>query len=165
MKKNIFYLFLLVISVSSCLPRLQGNGFFKADGEAETLISKKIDLDEHKSLLVVPGWSERFFTKIGYFDEVLGREKFELELQLQYEELKDFRLSEATAGIIYEDYRPFLELVLVEEVRLTNTPGSYLELVNPQTSEVLFRTRSSSFLDASALNEFLKYIQANSLSY
>jgi len=88
MKKTISLLIAITtLMLASCstvmkVSEKKENGYFNASKEAEILVNKPFDLDNNKSLLVVPTstFMKGMAEKVGYFDRVITFEDLEIEI-------------------------------------------------------------------------------------
>jgi len=152
------------------------NGLFKATKQAKILRSDNIDLDLHKSLLIVPNsdYMKGMAENINYFDKVLTMEEFEKEIILAE---KQDEVGALTGNIglnnAYRKYKPFLYLKFDN-----STEGKkkiQLKLINPDTLEDILITETAfdyiwaGVYDANTFNplfnQVVRYIQSNSTTY
>ena len=158
-------------------------GYYRAEKQAKILVSKPIDLDARKSLILVPYCSCQFtkseVANIHYFDEVIDIE--DLEKRIIAANLTDKvptvreRIGIANAA---KYYRPFLWLKY-EGAGGTGAYGVpnavHLQLIDPATQEELFVAEvqvdmiwtgvNDQYTWYPLFNALIDYIKANSKTY
>ena len=181
MKKTIYLLFALTtLSLTSCtvqkVSEKKETGFFEATKEAEILVNKPFDLDNNKSLLIVPNntFTKGMVEKIGYFDRVITFDDLEKEI------IKDNKQDEVGSltekiGInnAYRKYKKFLYLRFDDNKE--KSKRIQLKLINPENFDEIFvgDTLYDDFWvgvnDQNTFNPLfnalIKYIQTNSKTY
>jgi len=144
MKKLILpFLILTTLAVHSCtvmkVSDKTDNGFFQATKTADILVNKPFNLDDNKSLLVVPNntFMKGMAEKIGYFDEVITFDDLEKDI------IKDNKQDEVGTltgkiGInnAYRKYKKFLYLKFDDNKE--KSKRIQLKLVNPENFDEIF---------------------------
>ena len=144
MKKLILPLLILTtFTIQSCtvmkVSEKTENGLFKASKKADILVNKPFNLDENKSLLVVPNntFMKGMAEKIGYFDKVITFDDLEKDI------IKDNKQDEVGTlngkiGInnAYRKYKKFLYLKFDDNKE--KSKRIQLKLVNPEDFDEIF---------------------------
>ena len=167
--KKIVNLLLLISLISSCGPKLDG-GRKNTRLSAQTLISEKIDLDNHRAHLVVPEFPVKIFKELDYFEKVLAGDAFLAEMREDgFDTVTS--LSHATAQKIHQKYKPFLFAKLTYSLEPTGILHGTLELFCADKPQPIFKsvvpiTGGVNLQEIEALVvEMGKYIEANSQFY
>ena len=114
-------------------------GLFKASKKADILVNKPFNLDENKSLLVVPNspFMKGMVEEIGYFDKVITFDDLEKDI------IKDNKQDEVGTlngkiGInnAYRKYKKFLYLKFDDNKE--KSKRIQLKLVNPEDFDEIF---------------------------
>lgn len=175
-----YVLFLLIFIASGCsvlkVSERGKNGYFSATKNANTIMAKSFNIDDHKELLLVPNgtYMNGMAGNINYFDKVITYDELETEI------IKNGLQDEvgAIAGKIglnnaYRKYKKFLYLRFDANKDQKNL--LQLKLINPDNFDELFIAETlydqvwSGVYDSNTFNplfnEFIKYIQMNSATY
>lgn len=183
MKKSNLFLTLICsgLLLSSCtvmkVSERTDQGYFKSIKTATTIKSEKIDLDQHKDIIVVRKSENDFVLgmvkNINYFNNVITISDLEKEI------IKDNKQDEVgniqgKIGLnnIYRKYKKFFYLTFDQG---SNSKKIQLKLTNPDTADEVFIAETdfdivwSGVNDANTFNplfnELIKYIEANSKTY
>lgn len=182
MKKTIFFLIALTtLTLTSCatvqkVSEKKENGLFEATKEADILVNKQFDLDNNKSLLVVPNntFTKGMVEKIGYFDKVITFDELEKEI---IRDNKQDEVGTLTGKIginnAYRKYKKFLYLRFDDNKE--KSKRIQLKLINPENFDEFFvaDTLYDDFWvgvnDQNTFNPlfnaFIKYISSNSKTF
>ena len=182
--KNKFLLLLLSIIITSCttitsigeVTSIKSNGYFTAERTAKVLISKNINLDQYKSLLIIPNslFMRGMSNNILYFDTILSVEEFEREIILANKQDEVGSLvGQLGRNSAYRKFKQFLWLEFdVDEKR---EKYLQLKLIHPETLEELLKSevyigsnmtgRDDKFVFNPLFNTLVTYIRTNSNCY
>ena len=146
MKQLIFLTLILFLSACSSMKvsELDPDGRLPTNEVATTVKSQDINLDQHKTLLLVP--DDEFIigqlNKIGYFDELMTLE--DLETKIIRQGLQD-KVGSVTDRIginkAYTHYKPFLWLRFDSRGKGNDYHGQFI-LTNPDDLEDYFITET-----------------------
>lgn len=161
MAKTHISVLLLFISLVSCAPRLSRDKvFYETTAETEILINKPVDIDRFKSLLVVP-WHWPIKKRTEFFEEVISYKDFNRKI---IELNPGSSLTKETAKLYFKE-QPFLYIKVVDSYGYP-TSIHQAELINPESSEVIFSVRSSGREALYAIkNQFNRYLSKHSDSF
>jgi hypothetical protein len=146
-----------------------------------TLVTKKdsINLDEYKSLILIPGGNQfrKYFEKINYFDKFETFDEFEKEIKKSEfkKEIGDFYGKDGLINA-YTKFKKFLCLFISEEkdgsVKMSLFKPDSKELfivVGQSKTNIIGINAGTKYVTEdtyeSMLNELVNYIKANSKTY
>lgn len=170
----------LLFSLNSCtvmkVSERNESGYFNSVKQAKTIKSEKVDLDNLKSLLLVPKSKDNFvegmIKNINYFEQIMTFDDLEKEIikNNKQDEVGNF---EGRIGLhnASKKYRKFLYISIYQP----NDKKIQLKLINPETTDEIFIAETNFDLVWSGVNdsntfnplfnELIKYIQSNSKTY
>lgn len=169
-----------LLSLTSCtlmkVSERTQNGYFSSTKYASTIKAEKIDLDEHKNILVVPRSDNEFVIgmvkNIKYFDQVITFTDLEKDI-VKNNKQEEIGSIEGRVGLsnISKKYKKFFYITFYKP----SDKKLQLKLINPETTDDLFIAEVnydivwSGVYDTNTynplFNEFIKYIENNSKTY